>query len=279
MKVLTEKKIAEFREYLITEEKSKVTLEKYIRDVNAFMGWVDGREVDKTLVLKYKDVLIESYAPTSVNSILSSLNSLFCFLEWFDCKVKTIKIQRQIFAPSDRELTREEYGRLLRAAEHVSNKRLYYLIQTICATGIRVSELKYITVEAVRKGAADVNCKCKRRKVWLPRQLCEMLRKYISEKHIHKGSVFVSRSGRPLDRSNIWKMLKALCEKAGVSRDKVFPHNLRHLFARTHYSIQKDIIRLADILGHSSVNTTRIYTIESGEVHRQQVQQLGLLRY
>lgn len=278
MRTLTEQIVIRFKEYLMNEEKSKATLEKYLRDVSSFVAWADGSEIDKALVLRYKELLIDTYAPASVNSIISSLNSLFCFLEWLDCKVKTLKIQRQLFASNNRELTKAEYERLLHAARGKQNNRLYYLIQTICSTGIRVSELKYITVEAVEKGVADINCKGKRRKVWLPQQLCELLRSYISKQHIKQGSIFVSRNGNPLDRSNIWKMLKALCENARVLKDKVFPHNLRHLFARTYYSVQKDIVRLADILGHSSVNTTRIYTMESGEIHRQQVQHLGLLR-
>lgn len=278
MKNLSNELIFKFQKYLLNEEKSTATLEKYIRDVCAFEKWLEGRVVSKELVLQYKQILIKEYAPTSVNSILSSLNSFFAYNEWFDCHVKTIKIQRQIFASSDKELTKGDYEKLLNAAMKKSNKRLLYLMQTICSTGIRVSELKFITVEAVKKGIADINCKGKQRKVWLPKQLCKMLRSYIDENHIKSGSVFISKNGRPLDRSNIWKMLKTLCDSAGVSKDKVFPHNFRHLFARTYYSLQKDIVRLADILGHSSVNTTRIYTMESGEIHRRQVQRLGLLR-
>lgn len=278
MKKITEKIIAKFKEYLICEEKSQATIDKYIRDVIFFMNWLNGESVSKAMVLKYKQELTEKYAPASVNAALSSLNSFFIYNEWYDCKVKALKIQRQIFSNKDKELTKTEYEKLLTTAKNKKNERLYYLMQTICSTGIRVSELKAITVPAVKSGQTTINCKGKMRIVILPKQLCKMLKDYIKENNIKSGSVFVSRNGKPLDRSYIWKMLKALCETAGVSKDKVFPHNFRHLFARTYYSLQKDIVRLADILGHSSVNTTRIYTIETGEVHRRQIQKLGLLR-
>lgn len=278
MKRLSNELISKFQTYLINEEKSIATIEKYIRDVSTFAKWCGSRMVDKELVLGYKQMLVKKYALSSVNSILSSLNSFFEHNCWSECHVKTIKIQRQIFSSSDKELTKADYKKLLDAAKRKNNTRLFYLMQTICATGIRVSELKFITVEAVGCGVADINCKGKQRKVWLPKSLCKMLKKYAGENSIKCGSVFISKNGRPLDRSNIWKMLKALCETAGVSKNKVFPHNFRHLFARTYYSLQKDIVRLADILGHSNINTTRIYTIESGDIHRRQVQKLGLLQ-
>ena len=234
--------------------------------------------INKAIVIEYKQKIVGEYAPRSVNSMLSSLNSFFIWNEWHDCTVKTLKIQKQIFADKDKELTKEEYERLLAAAEKKSNCRLYMLMQTICATGIRISELKHITVSAVKSGQALINCKGKMRVVIIPKQLCKMLKTYIREHNIKSGAVFVSKNGRPLDRSNVWKMLKSLCESAGVSKNKVFPHNFRHLFARTFYSLQKDIVRLADILGHSNVNTTRIYTMETGEVHRNLIQKLGLIR-
>ena len=278
MKKLTVELINKFRNYLVNEEKSQATLEKYIRDITAFMVWLKGRAVDKTTVIEYKNTIIESYAPASANSMLSSINSFFVYMEWYDCKVKTFKIQKQIFANKDKELTKEEYKKLLQSAKSKNNEKLFLLMQTICGTGIRVSELRHITVEAVTKGQATINCKGKMRIVMLPDQLCRALKQYLKEQGIVEGSVFVSKNGRPLDRSNIWKMLKSLCVSAGVSKDKVFPHNFRHLFARTYYSIEKDVVRLADILGHSNVNTTRIYTMETGEVHRMQLQKLGLLR-
>ncbi len=278
MRKITNELIQKFKAYLIDEEKSSSTLDKYIRDITVFMEWCKETELNKSVVLEYKQHVVKKYAPASVNSILSSLNSFFAYNEWYDLKVKALKIQRQIFASKDKELTKAEYERLLVAAKQKKNQRLYYLMQTICATGIRVSELKSITVSAVKSGQAVINCKGKMRIVILPEQLCKMLKDYIKENNIKSGSVFVSKNGKPLDRSNIWSDMKKLCESAGVSKDKVFPHNLRHLFARTYYSIQKDVVRLADILGHSNVNTTRIYTMETGEIHRQQMQKLGLLR-
>lgn len=278
MKKITKKLIKKFRRYLIEEEKAAATVEKYIRDINVFADWLGDKELDKETVLTYKENLIKNYAPASVNSVLSSLNSFFTFNEWYNLRVKNLKIQKQLFANKDNELTKEEYERLLTAAKSKGNEQLYFLMQTICSTGIRVSELCYITVESLKAQKAQINLKGKMRVVILPKELCKMLLKYSKEQKITSGSVFVSRNGKPLDRSNIWKMMKALCESAGVARAKVFPHNLRHLFARTFYSIQKDIVRLADILGHSSVNTTRIYTMETGETHRRQIQKLGLLR-
>ena len=278
MKIITNELIQKFKMHLINEEKASATLEKYIRDVVAFMTWLGSRTIEKVIVVEYKQNLIENYAPASANSMLSSINSFFEYMEWYDCKVKTFKIQKQIFANKDKELSKAEYERLLMAAKSKQNKKLYMLMQTICSTGIRVSELRYISTDAVRKGEAVINCKGKMRIVILPKQLCKMLSPYIKEQRISSGSIFVTKNGKPLDRSNIWKLMKDLCESAGVSKDKVFPHNLRHLFARTYYSLEKDVVRLADILGHSSVNTTRIYTMETGEQHRIQIQRLGLLR-
>ena len=277
MKKITVELINKFKNHLINEEKSQATIEKYIRDITTFMMWLAERAVDKALVVEYKNIIIESYAPASANSMLSSINSFFVYMEWYECKVKTFKIQRQIFADKDKELTKCEYEKLLRTARNKNNEKLYLLMQTICGTGIRVSELRYITKESVIRRQATINCKGKMRVVILPEKLCVALKKYANEQNIMNGSIFVSKNGKPLDRSNIWKMLKSLCEDAGVSKDKVFPHNFRHLFARTYYSIEKDVVRLADILGHSSVNTTRIYTMETGEVHRMQLQKLGLL--
>ncbi len=278
MRKITNELIENFKIDLIEEEKAQATIEKYIRDILAFVKWLSGRTVEKQTVLEYKQTLIEKYAPASVNSVLSSLNRFFAFAQWFNCKVKSIKIQKQVFAKQERELTKAEYDRLLAAALHKDNKRLYLLMQTICSTGIRVSELKFITVEAVKVQKAIINLKGKTRSVFLPDMLCKMLLRYIKEEKIKSGSVFVSKNGRPLDRCNIYHDMKKLCESANVDRSKVFPHNLRHLFARTYYSLEKDISRLADILGHSSVNTTRIYTMETGEIHRKQIQKLGLLR-
>ena len=276
-KIITKELINNFKNYLYEEERSDNTIEKYMRDVRFFRKWLGGRELDKAAVLAYKKELCERYAPKSVNSVLSSLNSLFVFMNWHDLKVKTLKIQRRIFADKEKELTKSEYERLLNAAKDKKNERLYYLMQTIASTGLRVSELKYVTCEAVRQGQAVINCKGKIRQIFLPKQLCQMLKGYIKSRNITSGSVFITRSGKPLDRCAIWKMLKNLCDSANIDKSKVFPHNFRHLFARTFYNIQKDIVRLADILGHSSVETTRIYTMESGDVHRKQIQKMGLL--
>lgn len=278
MQAITKKLIQKFKENLTEEEKAEATIEKYIRDITAFAVWLNGEIPNKHRVLEYKDYLIDKYKTASVNSVLSSLNAFFEYSDWFRLKVKCIKVQRQIFSDSEKELTKNEYERLLDAAKTNGNERLYLLMQTICVLGIRVSELKYVTVRSIDRMFAEISCKGKTRTVLIPENLCKLLKKYADRNKIKSGPVFVTRTGQPLNRSNIWSDMKKLCDTAGVSKDKVFPHNLRHLFARTYYSIEKDIVRLADILGHSSINTTRIYTMETGEVHRRQMQRLGLLR-
>ena len=277
MRKLKNELLAEYRTYLLYEEKTAATVEKYMHEIVAFLRWLPSASVDKEAVLRYKAFLLDHYALASVNAALSSLNSFFDYCEWYELRVKTVKIQKQLFASDERELTKSEYERLLKAAQQKKNQRLYLLMQAICSTGIRVSELRHITVEAVNRGRAEIHCKGKHRSVFLPQGLCKILKNYIRPQKIKSGAVFVTKNGNPLNRSNIWTDMKRLCKLAGVSEKKVFPHNLRHLFARTYYTVQKDIVRLADILGHSSVNTTRIYTMESGEVHRRQIQRLGLL--
>ena len=278
MKRITDETVRNFKEYLINEEKSRATTDKYIRDLKAFAAWLGGEELSKAKVLEYKEHIITKYAPASVNSILSSLNSFFEYGGECGLKVKNLKIQKQIFTKVEKELTKAEYERLLKAAKSKGNRKLNLIMQTICATGIRVSELRYISVESLKEGRAKVNMKGKMRVIIIPEELCRMLKKYTAEQKISGGSIFITKTGRPLDRHTIWKLMKSLCESAKVDRKKVFPHNLRHLFARTFYSIEKDIVRLADILGHSSVNTTRIYTMETWEICRRQVQKLGLIR-
>ena len=273
---VTAEQINHFKNHLISEERSSATVEKYVRDVTAFSEWLCGREADRTAVLEYKAHLAEKYQASSTNSMLSSLNSFFVFCDRHELRVKFIKTQKQLFSRDDRELTKAEYLRLLDAAKRKS-RRLYLLMQTVCATGIRVSELKFITVEAVSFERAEIDCKGKRRIVFIPKKLCKMLKDYAKSEKIKGGSIFVTKIGKPLDRSNIWSDMKKLCADAGVSASKVFPHNLRHLFARTFYTIQKDIVRLSSILGHSNINTTMIYTMESGRIHQKQIQQLGLL--
>ncbi len=277
MNNITDKTLSAYKEYLEIEEKSPATVGKYLHDIISFSEWLANKELTKKSVLEYKEYLKQVYSVSSVNSIISSLNSFFEFAKIPSLHIKTLKTQKQIFMKNEKELTKQEYERLLQAAKSKGNERLYLLMQTICSTGIRVSELKFITVEAVENETAEIFCKGKTRSVFLPKDLCRLLLKYAKRRKIISGPVFVTKTGTPLNRSNIWSDMKKLCQSAGVSKSKVFPHNLRHLFARTYYSVRKDIIRLADILGHSSVNTTRIYTMETGDVHRKQIQRLGLL--
>ncbi len=277
-RILTEKLIVDFSAYLKSEEKSENTIEKYIRDVRAFAAYQNGAEVTKETVIAYKrNLLSVNYAVRSINSMLASINSLFSFLGWVDCRVKSVKLQQQIYCPEEKELTKAEYTRLCRAAERKHNKRLNLILQTICGTGIRVSELQYITVEAVKNGEAIVSLKGKTRSVFLVKELQKNLLRYAAEQGIKSGCIFITRTGKPMSRTNIWREMKNLCEHAGVNPQKVFPHNLRHLFARVFYGIEKDIAKLADILGHSSINTTRIYIISTGDEHRRRMENMRLI--
>lgn len=274
---VTAKAIAEFKEHLILEERSEITIAKYIRDVKAFAKYTQNSAITKETVIAYKKHLQENYAVRSVNSMLASINSLFAFLGWHDLKVKSLKLQQQVFCPEEKELTKAEYARLCRTAERKHNERLNLILQTICGTGIRVSELQYITVEAAKNGEAVVNCKAKTRSVFIVKELKQKLLRYAAEQNIKNGMIFVTRTGKPISRTNIWREMKALCEEANVNPQKVFPHNLRHLFARVFYGIEKDIAKLADILGHSSINTTRIYIISTGTEHRQRMENMRLI--
>ena len=277
-RILVNSQIAAFAAHLNSEEKSKNTIEKYIRDVKAFTAYVDDAEITKETVVTYKNNLFsEGYSARSINSMLASINSLFSFLGWEDLKVKSIKLQRQIYCPEEKELTKAEYMRLVSTAKQKGNERLNLLIQTMCGTGIRVSELQYITVEAVKCGEAVVSLKGKIRSVFIIRELQKKLLRYAAERKILSGAIFITRNGKPMSRTNIWREMKSLCEQAGVNPQKVFPHNLRHLFARTFYGIEKDIAKLADILGHSSINTTRIYIITTGNEHRQRMENMQLI--
>lgn len=257
--------------YLATEERAPATIEKYIRDVKSLLSWLNGLEINKDNAVKYKSHLAQNLAPTSVNATVAALNKFFNFLG-LEIKIKPLKIQRQTFFRKEKELSREEYIRLLEAAR---NTRLYYVIQAICVTGIRISELKYITMEAVRDGQAVITNKGKTRTIFIPEKLQCTLLQYAREHNISEGCIFVTRTGKPLDRRNIWSDMKKLCKKAGVDPEKVFPHNLRRLFAREFYSLEKDLNRLADLLGHSDVNTTRIYLKESGTEHQRIVEKLS----
>ena len=277
-RILAGNVIQRFEHFLRKEEKSKNTIEKYVRDVRAFAAEQNGAEITKEAVIAYKNKLLsENYAVCSINSMLASLNSLFAFLGWVDCKVKSIKLQRQIFCSEEKELTKEEYMRLVNTAKQKGNERLNLILQTICGTGIRVSELQYITVDAVKNGEAIVSLKGKTRSVFIVKDLKKKLLRYAAEQGIKSGLIFITRTGKPLSRTNIWREMKSLCESAGVNPQKVFPHNLRHLFARVFYSIEKDIAKLADILGHSSINTTRIYIISTGDEHRRRMENMRLI--
>lgn len=277
--IITEGKISEFAQFLLEEEKSEITIKKYIRDVRKFADFADRKELSKTLTVEYKAMLTEKFKPSSVNSMLAAVNKFMDFLNLPRFKVKPLKIQRMLFLSEERELKREEYYRLVDAARDSGNERLMLIIEAVASTGIRISELKFITVEAVETRRADINCKGKRRVVLLTKKLCRVLKKYAKNKNIRSGAVFVTSSGKAVDSSNIRKEMKKLSESARVERQKIFPHNLRHFFARTFYSQTKDIVRLADILGHSSVDTTRIYTMESGSAHRRQLEKMELVKY
>ncbi len=269
--------ITKFSLYLEKEERSEATRAQYIRDVACFLDWAKDCEAVKETVIRYKEKLMEEYKASSVNTKLAALSSFFSFLNRSDLKVKQLKIQRQAYCSKDRELIREEYLRLIDAAKRQGNEKLSLIIQTICSTGIRVSELRFITVEAVQCGEAAIHLKGKNRTILLPNKLCRLLKDYIKQEQIAAGPVFITRTGKPMDRSNICKQMKALCEIAQVDRKKVFPHNLRHLFAKCFYGASKDIAKLADILGHSSINTTRIYIVSSGIEHLQRMEALGLV--
>ena len=273
-RIITEEWMAAFTKYLAKEEKSKATQEKYTRDIRALFAFSGKESITKELVMAYKQsCLNQGFAVRSINSMLASINSFLVFMGWHDCKVKNIKIQRQTYCAEERELTKAEYLRLLEASR--KNAQLNLVLQTICGTGIRVSELRYFTVEAVQHGVITVNCKSKTRTILVPGKLRKALMEYAKRKHLHSGAIFVGRNGAPLDRSYIWRKMKSLCKAAGVKESKVFPHNLRKLFARTFYGIEKDIAKLADILGHSSINTTRIYIMTTGAEHRRKIERLG----
>ncbi len=275
---LTDRTMKKFEEYLREEEKSKATIEKYIHDIRMFVSFTNHRNISKKIVMQYKRTLFEkAYAVASIHSMLAPLNSLFSFLGWTDCKIKSVKIQRQIYCSKDRELTKEEYMRLVHTSKQKGKERLGLLLQAICGTGIRVSELQFITAEAAKRGKADVFCKGKTRSVFIVPALQKKLLRYAAEQKISSGPIFITRSGNPVSRTNIWREMKSLCTQANVRPEKVFPHNLRHLFARVFYDIEKDMAKLADILGHSSIDTTRIYIISTGAEHRRKMEHMRLI--
>lgn len=269
--------LKEFETYLQNEERSVATIEKYMRDVRCFIEFMGSKELCKQNVLEYKTMLGNSYAVASANSMIAALNSFLRFCGWHELCVKQFKMQRKVYCSEEKELTRAEYFRLLESANKKHNERLNLIIQTICATGIRVSELRYITVEALEKGEAVVNCKGKNRRIFIVQELKKKLLRYVKEQQIKSGTVFITRNGNPVSRNSILREMKSLCEDAGVSPSEVFPHNLRHLFARTFYGIEKDIAKLADILGHASINTTRIYIVTTGAEHKRKMKNMRLI--
>lgn len=248
-----------------------------MRDTRCFAKFVDEQTIDKAMVLQYKSELVKEYAIASANSMLAAINTFFKFAGWDDLCVKQFKVQKKIYCPEEKELSKEEYMRLIKAAGNKGNERLSLVIQTICGTGIRVSELSFITVEAVKKGETCVSCKGKTRTLFIVSALRKKLLAYAKKNKIKEGSIFISKNGKPLNRSNIWRDMKNLCEQAKVLPDKVFPHNLRHLFARTFYRIEKDIAKLADILGHSNINTTRIYIVTTCAEHKRRMENMHLI--
>lgn len=263
--------------YLRDNEKSKATREKYVRDVKHFAKFAEGKEIDKAVLLDYKESLEKDYAMTSANSMIAAVNSFLRYAGWHELCIKQFKIQKDAYSPQEKELSQVEFHALIKAAEKSNKERLSLVIQTICGTGIRVSELQYMTVEAVRKGEATVSCKGKTRKIFVVSKLQKKLLAYAKRNNIENGMLFTTKSGKPLDRTNIWREMKKLCELAGIAAEKVFPHNLRHLFARTFYGIEKDIAKLADILGHSNINTTRIYIMTTFTEHKRKMESMRLI--
>ena len=277
-RMITREALGKFTLMLRERERSPGTIEKYLRDIRAFAAWLGGAEVTRERAAAWRDSLLErGYAPVTVNSMVAAVNQFFAFLGWEDCKVKALKIQRKLFRDDRKELTREEYQRLLDSAHELGRERLALLLETICATGIRVSEVKYITVEAAQAGRAEISLKGKLRTILLPGKLCRKLKKYARQQKTASGEIFLTRSGKSLSRRQIWAEMKRLCKAAGVAPSKVFPHNLRHLFARTFYRVCRDIVKLADVLGHSSVETTRIYLISTGAEHARILKKMNLV--
>ena len=266
-----------FCQHLIREEKSKNTIQKYTHDVTLFMEFLRGRPVNKEVTAAYKERLLSLYAVSSANSMLAAMNTFLEFLGLADCKVRPYKLQRRLFSNEDKELSFTHYKKMIELARADGNDRLLTLMQTLCNTGIRISELPYITAEAVRAGRATVKCKGKIREIFIHKELQKMLIGYAGRHGIISGPVFVTRTGKPVDRSNVWREMQKLSRRAKVDRACVFPHNLRHLFARTYYKAKKDIARLADILGHSNIQTTRIYIATTGKQYRRELAGLGLL--
>lgn len=278
-KFITQEILLQYQEHLYDEEKSLATIQKYMRDLQKLLDYAAGREITKRLMIQYKEDLRDSnkYRTSSINSFLVAANRLFEYLHWYEVRVKIFRVQKEVFEPENKNLTKEEYVKLVKTAEKLGKRRLAMIIQTICATGIRVSELSSITIESVKKGVADIYCKGKQRKVLITPNLQKKLMWYIRENNIDTGIVFQTSGGKAVNRSNIWREMKSLCVEAGVEKEKVYPHNLRHLFAKIFYKVEKDIAKLADVLGHSSIETTRIYIRTTSFEHQKQLELMGLV--
>ena len=274
-----QKIVTKYEHWLIHREYSPATIQKYTRALTRFFADTGtGKKPTRETVAAWRDNLTaKGYTPSTVNTLLAAVNDYQESIDNPAGKAKPLKRQRRIFADPGRELSRAKYFRLLNAARSTGNKRSQLLLETICSTGIRVSELQFITAEAVRRHKASIRCKGKCREILLPAELCHRLTRWCQKHRIHTGPVFLSRQGKPLCRVTVWKLLKALCQRANVAWKKVFPHNLRHLFARTFYDLEKNISKLADLLGHSSIETTRIYIMESGAEHERLLNKMHLL--
>lgn len=270
-------KIGEFRIYLRENERAESTVQKYVREVERLSEFLAGESITKEKILQYREVLKGRYQARTVNGKLSAINAYVSFVGTENCKVKLLRIQNRPFVDPSRQLEEREYHKLLLAAKKMKKERLYYMLLSICGTGIRVSELQYITVESVREGKAEINMKGKNRIILLSKGLLKKLEEYIEKYHITSGSVFQTRNGNPVNRSNICREMKKLCEYAGVNQTKVFPHNLRHLFARKYFEVEKNISLLADVLGHSSIETTRIYVAASASEHERIIEKVNLI--
>lgn len=272
------KTIEKYQQYLYREEKSRATISKYKRDIEALYQYLpEDKELTKERLVAYKQSLLMNYKVTSINSMLIAINGLLDYMNIGQLKIKLYKVQRQVFYQEDKELTKEEYKRLLKQAKKQENERLYMLLQTICGTGIRVSEHQYITVESLKEGRVMVNNKGKNRIVIINQTLKKKLKEYCYREGIQEGAIFITRKGKAMDRSNIWVEMKKLCREARVEERKVYPHNLRHLFALTYYRLYKDVVRLADILGHVRIETTRIYTMTSGKEYQKSLLKMKLV--
>jgi len=274
---ITAEILLQYQEYLYEEEKAAATIKKYICDLKKLLNYASGREITKRMMIGYKEDLRKGYKLTSINSFLVAANRLFEYLGWFDLRVKTYRIQKEVFVPKDRDLSKAEYKKLVQAAIKKGKKRLAMIIQTVCATGIRISELSNVTVESVLKGVVEIYCKGKQRIVLLPKRLQKKLLCYIRGNGIVSGVIFCTSGGKAVDRSNVWKEMKLLSEEAEVLKEKVYPHNLRHLFAKEFYAVERDIAKLADVLGHSSMETTRGYVKTTSDEHQKQLDRMKLV--